>query len=402
MWYLPLDSLTDDQRIAVEESVGTERNRVIVGPPGSGKTLVLLHRLLRSEAHRAKRARLIVRNRAMVHYVQSGLKAAGLDSSAIETADSLVLSLFRRFVKTTLPRNWLHELDWAKIRSDTLAAIVKIKPSPLLDACFVDEAQDIPIDTLKILKRVCGHVTVAMDPSQALYEDGSGVEDVRAALGTYEKHITLLRSYRCTPRIVELAAAFLPADEATAFRSLHLLPTTGNETPQIYFSESFDDEIAALAQELKNRSAENYTCAVLLPSRSQVDDVAGALRKAGVQVSEDLDSEFDDLIPEVLTYHQAKGISVDAVFLPQLTENGFYTFRTRSTEIINRTIFVGITRASKWVWMGTRRGEELRRSSLRRAFRLGRVRLKGPASSDNGLITTAPQADAKDPMNWVF
>lgn len=403
MWFLPLHQLTDDQKNAVYATVGGERNRVIIGPPGSGKTLVLIHRLLRAQSERRKNVKLIVRNRAMKHFIQSGLASAGLPTDLVDTADSLVLSLFRRFVKGAPPRQGAQaELDWPAVRALTLEAIKKLRPSPLYDACFVDEAQDLPIDTIKILKRVSSHVTVAMDPRQSIYPDGSSVDDVRSALGTYQDHIKLLKSYRCTPRIMELASEFLPPSEADEFRNLHLLATPGNETPYVHYSQSYDDEIEVLAQELVKRSAENYSCAVLLPSRTQATDVARALRKRGVQVSEDVNSEFGDLIPEVLTYHQSKGISVDAVFLPQLTNNGFYTFRTRRDEDINRILFVGITRASRWVWMSTRRGDELRRSSLRRAIRLGRARPGQPEPV--AVASAAPQTtdSPKNPIDWVF
>lgn len=406
MWFLSFQQLTEDQQNVVNASLGSERNRVILGPPGSGKTLVLIHRLLRAQAEGKTHAKLIVRNRAMKHFIQSGLASAGLPGSLADTADSVVLTLFRRFVKGAPPRQGARaELDWPAVRTLTLEAITKLRPSPIYDACFVDEAQDLPIDTLKILKRVSSHVTVAMDPRQGIYPDGSDVDEVRSALGTYLDHIKLLKSYRCTPRIVELASEFLPPYEAEEFRSLHLLATPGNETPHVHFFDSYDNEIEVLAQELVRRSAENYSCAVLLPSRTQATDVARALRKRGVRVSEDVNSEFGDLIPEVLTYHQAKGISVDAVFLPQLTNNGFYTFRTRRDEDINRILFVGITRASRWVWMSTRRGDELRRSALRRVIRSGRVKPAQPeplAVAAAAPQTTANPANPANPMDWVF
>lgn len=53
---------------------------------------------------------------------------------------------------------------------------------------------------------------------------------------------------------------------------------------------------------------------------------------------------------EFSSLHKVKGLTFDTVIMPQLTERNFYRL---DSEQIERLLFVGITRATKWVYMST-------------------------------------------------
>lgn len=399
MWLQRFDDLTSDQQAAVHAPDNV--NLVITGPPGSGKTLVLIHRLLKTTSPSGHRAKLLVRNRAMVGYLRGGLSGLTIDPKIVSTADSLVMTLFRRFVRGPLPELSNNALDWETIRAATLKAIMDRRPSPLFDISCVDEGQDLSPDTLKIIKRVSKHVTVALSPQQAIYTDGSTLYEVRESLGTAENKIQLLRSWRTTPNVARLAAQFLPLEEAAEFSRLDILPTVGNESPVVYYYEDFQDQADELARQLTKMAYENYTCAVLLPTLEACDVYASALRQRGLAVSDDIDARFDDLVPDILTYHQAKGVTVDAAFLPGLTAENFDPFLTRYSVHLNRILHVGVTRASKWVWLGTRAGEELKRSALKRAIWRARVvRSSRQPTVEAEAPSVAPTKD--DPIHWIY
>lgn len=399
MWFQLFDGLTADQQSAV--TAPADVNLVITGPPGSGKSLVLTHRILHSTQEPGLRAKLLVRNRAMVGYLRGGLRGVTIDPKTVDTADSLVMTLFRRFVRGPLPELPTRALDWPAIRATTLEAIMRRRPSPIFDISCVDEGQDLSPDTLKIIKRVSKHVTVAVNPSQAIYTDGSSLYQVRESLGTAENKIRLLRSWRTTPNIARLAAQFLPENEAVEFTRVDILPTEGNESPVVYYYQDFKDQADELARQLTKMAYENYTCAVLLPTVDTCEIYASALRQRGLAVSNDVDARFDDLVPDILTYHQAKGITVDAVFLPDITTGNFAAFLSRYSVHLNRLLHVGVTRASKWVWLGTRQGEELKRSAFRRAIaRAGVVRSHYQPAPEVETDNVAPPKD--DPIHWIY
>ena len=59
--------------------------------------------------------------------------------------------------------------------------------------------------------------------------------------------------------------------------------------------------------------------------------------------------------PKIATYYSAKGLTFDSVLLPRLTESSF-SWIEDSTRI--RLFFVGIARATQWVYLSTVKGKE--------------------------------------------
>ncbi len=66
--------------------------------------------------------------------------------------------------------------------------------------------------------------------------------------------------------------------------------------------------------------------------------------------------DFGNSIPKIVTYFSAKGLTFDSVFLPRLTESTFSWFEDSSLQ--SRLFFVGIARATQWVYLSTIRGKE--------------------------------------------
>jgi hypothetical protein len=69
------------------------------------------------------------------------------------------------------------------------------------------------------------------------------------------------------------------------------------------------------------------------------------------------DLVFGELKPMFMTYHSAKGLTVDSVFLPGLSETSFKNIESSSARCT--LLFVGITRATHWVWLGQRTEDPL-------------------------------------------
>ena len=94
MWVVPRDQLTEDQLAAVLMS--TSKHRVVVGGPGSGKTLVLAHRAqqLLSTGTPPDRLQLLVYTNVLAQYLDEGLGQLGLPEESATTFDSWCLKLF--------------------------------------------------------------------------------------------------------------------------------------------------------------------------------------------------------------------------------------------------------------------------------------------------------------------
>ena len=94
-WLVPYGDLTTDQMRAVDASADT--HRLIVGAPGSGKTLALLHRTARlRERYRVPegRYRLMVFTNVLKQYIRAGATDLGIPLDAICTYDAWCAEYF--------------------------------------------------------------------------------------------------------------------------------------------------------------------------------------------------------------------------------------------------------------------------------------------------------------------
>ena len=96
--------------------------------------------------------------------------------------------------------------------------------------------------------------------------------------------------------------------------------------------------------------------AVLFPTNRQVHGFARGFADAGIAVSirtHDEPIDFSTRLPKLMSYHQAKGLTFDSVFLPRL-DNG--SFRGAMQQRIDKLLFVGVSRAIKWVFLSGTNG----------------------------------------------
>lgn len=347
MWLVPLEDLSEDQHSAVVQDYS--RNRVIIGGPGSGKTLVLAHRAsacMKEHAMPRDRVRVLVYTQVLRDYIKVGLADLGLED---------ICMTFDKWVSDELAAaglGWPRGKDpFARAHERLLQHLRSHPGRKRWDALLVDEGQDLDADSIEILRLSAEHVTLALDSRQRLYDTGSSESEACGALGLKRPNAMLLSAYRCTPAIVRVGAEFLPSDDLRhQFRRANLMPISQHETPVIMRFKTLDDELDVMAPALQERAFANQTSAVLVTNKNRVAQVARGLEDRGIEVRTHEDHDPDLSKPLVVTYHSAKGLTVDSVFLARVTGTAF---KNIDDERARRMLFVGITRATHWVWIGT-------------------------------------------------
>lgn len=403
MWVVPRTSLTEDQLSAVQMS--TAKHRVVVGGPGSGKTLVLAHRAQRllDAGTDPDRLRLLVFTKVLSSYIERGLDDLGVPRECVSTFDAWCLALFDDLVRGPRPlagRN-NKSLDFNGLRAAVLAEFRTSGISPMFDVVLVDEGQDLDTTAIQLLHAAATHVTLALDSRQQLYATGMDVETACSILQVPRAAASLLTAYRCTPLIVDLAAEFLPPEDAGRFRAANLLSIEGVETPVLFRCSDDADEMDELAMHLGERAMLGHSTAVLVPTRRVEARVIRALTDRDIRVGARDNLAVGDLRPIVLTYHSAKGLTVDDVFLPGLTNLAF-RYRGGAAATIETMLFVGITRATRWAWLGTRAEDaldELERleSAVQRRTLLALPRADTTARGQAPTGSASPVSHGPDP-----
>jgi len=364
--------LTREQRAIVE--LRPDRHHLVMGPPGSGKTQVLLHRarwLRQTYKIPPEGFCVLVYTNVLTYFLRQSLDFLGIPKENVRTFDDWCAELWDQFVRKPKPRTLPDRrgksfIDFAAVRTGVLQSLQAIvassasasQPKPNLDFVLVDEGQDLDATAYGILRLATKHLTVFADARQQIFEGGASVQEMQKHLSLTGQSASLLPAYRNSPDIAKLASYF-----GNAYDGLNYLAME-RQKPCLYVANDWDDEIDKLADVLRERRLLNHKCGIIVPTNRDLFSVANKLGERGVEVHKAIAArrggippDFDSLTPTIASYHNAKGLTFDCVLMPKLVENNFQRVEG---ERRHRLLLVGITRATQWVYLSTVRGWELR------------------------------------------
>jgi superfamily I DNA/RNA helicase len=348
---VPFAQLTEDQQNVVQAPITS--SRIVMGGPGSGKSLVLVHRAnfaVTTKKIKPNKTLLVTYTKRLKAELMDGLRKLDLKDVSVVTFDALCWNLYRKLLPKSPTPNPKTKNASSIVRQALLKELTENPIGPIYDFSLVDEAQDLDRTALSILAKISKTSTVAMDVRQQIYGIEMNPEIAASILGVGVKQQTLLNAFRCTPNIVQLGSIFLESEEETKhFLGSNLLVPDEVETPKLTYFESVDKEMDALKEALIERGQLGQTVLILAPKNEYVADIVREMSERGVRVLLRDDSSIRGNIPEALTFHSAKGLTVDAVFLPSLdrVEEIYY----REWNVPN-LLFVAVTRATHYVWIG--------------------------------------------------
>jgi superfamily I DNA/RNA helicase len=353
VWLVPREGLTLEQLRAVELNV--RENHIILGGPGSGKTMVLLHRadyLRRKYNVLPERYHIFVYTKTLKEYIRSALWALDLPDDCISTLHGWSVQYYRSHIDSKLPRNEKTRLPDFGVIFKAIYDYVYMSRKPIFDFVVVDEGQDLSKDAFHLLHVLSHHVTVCMDHKQQIYDTGSTEEQAASALNIRGSDLIFLDTFRCSRYIVELSARFIPDPvERANFLRQTRTEEINIETPVLYYAEDFEDERARLIEIVESRMKFDERIGIIFPRKDQVFGFNQALAAAGLEVEvQDKKIDFTSDRPKLMTYHSAKGLTFDTVIMPRLVPKSFMGVPPGHLE---RQLFTGITRARKWVYMST-------------------------------------------------
>jgi hypothetical protein len=345
-------------------------HQIIKGPPGSGKTLVLVHRCchLFDYQPQPKRILFVCFNIALVSYLKRLLQERGLGVGK----DEIRVCHFYELCADILQEPVHFEKEardyYDLVKSEALGKVQKKCCVEPFDAIFVDEAQDFDDEMLKTvlgLLRQNGDLVIALDDYQDLYRRAGSWKSL--GIEARGRSHRMKNVYRSTSEIYEFTQRFIgqgPGDQ----KQLSLLPQEPvfhGESPRLM---QFEDHEAMegfvvsgirdwLTQEEYRRSEIGiiYDDKVYGPETFTYDTrelpqrLLGKMEAAGiptkwvsrdVRAKEDFDITTDRV--SLVSVHSAKGLDFDLVYLlgaDHLTP----TVETRDQ--LTRTLYVAMTRA---------------------------------------------------------
>jgi superfamily I DNA/RNA helicase len=408
MWLVPWSDLTPDQQRAAQ--LNPNEHRVIFGAPGAGKTMILLHRaaiLMQERSIPAERVRIFVFTKVLKDYIRSALGYLNIPEDNVSTFASWCLSFHQANIGK-IP--WSGGPDFEKIQAAVHGHLQATPPAVKpFDVVLVDEGQDLDRQAFEILRAISHHITVCMDHKQQIYDGGSDEMQILRTLGLRKRNMSLLEAYRCTPYIVQIASSFIAsAEERDNYMRQTRVAQSEKETPLFYLARDFEDEKRRLVEIVKVRQSKGERIAILFGLQRQVAGFAKGLRELGLEVEtpanfkgKDEGLDFNSDLPKLMPFHSAKGLTFDTVLMPRLNAKSFGQF---SGERIERLLFVGITRATKWIYLSSDNLESLRflEQRVQELSKAGHLSVQhhGQASGEQSLFemptTAAPKIEIPD------
>jgi len=206
LWWAKREQL-DPNQVKLIEDLPLDGNNLVVGPPGSGKTNILLRRAQYARTQGRPNVTVLTFTRPLTEFLRTGCFAGDgrelFPPSLLNTYESWQREFHRRN-SVALPDVSLGFEERKRELAKSTANILKNNPIPKYDALFVDEAQDLLPEEIDLILSVSNNVFCVGDEHQKIYSSTSGLSTLRAKVPSLSEH-KLPFHYRLAPEICEVA-----------------------------------------------------------------------------------------------------------------------------------------------------------------------------------------------------
>lgn len=346
-WWITKNKLSTEQREFIS-AIKKDLKQVhwVQGAAGTGKTTVL--------AALAQELRVDHPNDSIYYLTYThALKDLALKAFQEENVEGVHFLTHTRFLSNNLP----------------------------CDFVFLDEVQDIkPVDLQKI-KLLAKHLIIAGDCTQSIYEHSSTENEIQQYL-LPTQHLLILM-HRLTEYLAAIASKILPSSNIIGSKPSN---TSANTTIRLLHFPDQNKEFIWATDEALSRARPDKPCCILFSHHKEITVFINLITQhLGVgelgpkigydtrkkeqldyyQLNENLKfnninirylgNSFGDLkeidqkpMVYIMTYHSAKGLDFDSVFIPQLNDNKQIVYNfvlKKNPDLDKRLLFVATTRS---------------------------------------------------------
>lgn len=313
-WMLTESELDDDQLLVLNATL--DKSCIVEGCAGSGKSVLALIKAQRIQKEKGDNYEIIVFTKALCRYMNAGRQQLGLHNN------------FTYF--------WQWENRMGK---------------PHADYVIVDEIQDFDRGEIReMINAADKEFFFFGDTAQSIYE---GIKDTISVcaiqrllpINVVPKSFSLYRNYRLplpVARFVQYVGVDLDTFNEKTYKSGE------REMPRVISYDTVDNQLNSIVTIIRNSTLTDV--GILVPHNDEVKTVSDKLRALGVNVERkyndkdnyhnSVDSlDFSSSNPKVMTYHSAKGLQFETVFLPMVCDA--YTPKER------KPLYVAMTRTCR-------------------------------------------------------
>jgi superfamily I DNA/RNA helicase len=221
LWWVQKDQLDSDQ-IGLIEALPLRTNALVLGPPGSGKTNVLLRRAQFVRGQNMPNVLLLTFTRSLTEFVKTGCHDGQgreiFPTSLVTTLEAWQRHLYKIHQEPLPPDNGQQLTEWKKQLATGSHSFVRQRRLPKYDALFVDEAQDLLKEEVALIAQWSPVVFFVGDDRQRIYESVEGLPTIRSSIPRLQTK-ALPFHYRMAPEICEVADRILLPESGNSLMS---------------------------------------------------------------------------------------------------------------------------------------------------------------------------------------
>lgn len=319
-WMIIESELDEDQ---IKVLMATNKKSCIVsGCAGSGKSILALIKAQRIQKEEGNNYQIIVFTKALCNYMNAGREILGLKNDFYYHEEWR----WRKSLKT-----YANGISYMVYERDEKGN--KIPNRPRTDFVIVDEIQDFSREEIQeFIDATNKNFFFFGDTAQSIYQELKDTMPVHGInrLFPYDKepkNFSLYRNYRLplpVARVAQYVGIDLEAFDEKTYKSKEA------KLPKFIKYSSFNEQIKAIANILKNKKGTLSDVGILLPHNDNVKEISFLLNSFEIDHEakfEDNDNwrnsvnnlNFKTSNPKVMTYHSAKGLQFETVFLPGIS-----------------------------------------------------------------------------------
>jgi superfamily I DNA/RNA helicase len=219
LWWARREQL-DEHQVALIENLPLREKCLILGPPGSGKTNVLLRRAQFVRGQDMPNVLVLTFTRPLAEFIKTGCLDGGREifpKSCVMTIESWVRWLYNQH-KKPFPNAVANLGQWKRQLAAGARDFRQKGYVPQYHALFVDEAQDLMQEEVELLDQWSPVLFFVADSRQKLFKEAEGLDALRQVVRPLREH-TLPFHYRVAPEICHMADQILTPQTGSSLES---------------------------------------------------------------------------------------------------------------------------------------------------------------------------------------
>jgi superfamily I DNA/RNA helicase len=333
----PLNALSRDQQNAVFKKMARGDVAIISGCPGSGKTTVVVQRVLKNKENKVNQLYLVYA-KLLCRFILNQLAENDSDVGGIYT-------IMKWYYANT--HQFMYENDFKTMKPDVDERVRNLGNTLGFQELMLDEAQDLAFEVIPIFTQLADSTFICADQAQDVFGRTEETVDLLDLLklelskrGKNVFHIHLTKNYRNTLSIYAFANACAPNINAANIKSF---ARSSGSLPVMMRCSDLETMNLRILKVIKENPAENV--GIILTSIDKVNSVHRLLLANKVEHTtyhSNIRAPLTNIGQRVVTtFHSCKGLEFDIVIIPYL--DSVTTDKPQNL----KQLYVGMTRAKE-------------------------------------------------------